>query len=317
MPAPRRRKRVTAWRPNWPSPTARWSSAAAAALEALEALRKPLAALSRRLEAVLEDAPDWLDAAGAGAGRRRDCGLGWRRETLARLDCAAWRGSAGRPIPSSSTGWRSSGSTGANMTSGIASPLARPDPSRWPTPCWSPPHGVLVTRATLRGGEDWAAAEARTGAIHLPGAPRTLRSRQPVRLCGAGRSADRHRHRPRRYRRARRGLCPADRGGGRRDTGPVHRDPAAEGGPCADRRSAGARRDCRCSPSTSTRSMRAPWSIFFATIPAPRLLGTDALRDGVDVPGESLRLVVMERVPWPRPTVLHAARRLAGGRQRL
>jgi ATP-dependent DNA helicase DinG len=33
----------------------------------------------------------------------------------------------------------------------------------------------------------------------------------------------------------------------------------------------------------------------------------------VDVPGESLRLVVMERVPWPRPTVLHAARRMAGG----
>jgi ATP-dependent DNA helicase DinG len=33
----------------------------------------------------------------------------------------------------------------------------------------------------------------------------------------------------------------------------------------------------------------------------------------VDVPGESLRLVVMERVPWPRPTVLHAARKLANG----
>ena len=43
------------------------------------------------------------------------------------------------------------------------------------------------------------------------------------------------------------------------------------------------------------------------------MLGTDALRDGVDVPGESLRLVVMEGVPWPRPTVLHAARRAAGG----
>jgi ATP-dependent DNA helicase DinG len=43
------------------------------------------------------------------------------------------------------------------------------------------------------------------------------------------------------------------------------------------------------------------------------LLGTDALRDGVDVPGRSLRLVVMEGVPWPKPTVLHAARRLAGG----
>jgi ATP-dependent DNA helicase DinG len=43
------------------------------------------------------------------------------------------------------------------------------------------------------------------------------------------------------------------------------------------------------------------------------LLGTDALRDGVDVPGESLRLVVMERVPWARPTVLYGARRMAGG----
>jgi ATP-dependent DNA helicase DinG len=52
---------------------------------------------------------------------------------------------------------------------------------------------------------------------------------------------------------------------------------------------------------------------MFRADPAASLLGTDALRDGVDVPGESLRLVVMERVPWPRPTVLHAARRLAGG----
>ena len=43
------------------------------------------------------------------------------------------------------------------------------------------------------------------------------------------------------------------------------------------------------------------------------LIGTDALRDGVDVPGHSLRLVVMEGVPWPRPTVLHAARRAAHG----
>lgn len=43
------------------------------------------------------------------------------------------------------------------------------------------------------------------------------------------------------------------------------------------------------------------------------LIGTDALRDGVDVPGDSLRMVVMEGVPWPKPSVLHSARRLAGG----
>jgi ATP-dependent DNA helicase DinG len=46
------------------------------------------------------------------------------------------------------------------------------------------------------------------------------------------------------------------------------------------------------------------------------LLGTDAVRDGVDVPGRSLRLLVFDRVPWPRPGVLERARRAAfGGRQ--
>ena len=45
------------------------------------------------------------------------------------------------------------------------------------------------------------------------------------------------------------------------------------------------------------------------------LLGTDAIRDGVDVPGDSLRLIAFDRVPWPRPTILHKARREAfGGR---
>ena len=39
------------------------------------------------------------------------------------------------------------------------------------------------------------------------------------------------------------------------------------------------------------------------------LLGTDAVRDGVDVPGKSLRLIVFDRVPWPRPTIIHKTRR--------
>lgn len=45
------------------------------------------------------------------------------------------------------------------------------------------------------------------------------------------------------------------------------------------------------------------------------LLGTDAIRDGVDVPGDSLRLIVFDRVPWPRPTILHKARREAFGKK--
>ncbi len=45
------------------------------------------------------------------------------------------------------------------------------------------------------------------------------------------------------------------------------------------------------------------------------LLGTDALRDGVDVPGDALRLLVFDKIPWPRPTLIHQARRAHfGGR---
>ena len=43
------------------------------------------------------------------------------------------------------------------------------------------------------------------------------------------------------------------------------------------------------------------------------LLGTDAVRDGVDVPGKSLRMIIFDRTPWPRPTLLHKARRDAFG----
>jgi ATP-dependent DNA helicase DinG len=43
------------------------------------------------------------------------------------------------------------------------------------------------------------------------------------------------------------------------------------------------------------------------------LLGTDAVRDGVDVPGDSLRLIVLDRVPWAQPSILERARRAAFG----
>ncbi len=53
----------------------------------------------------------------------------------------------------------------------------------------------------------------------------------------------------------------------------------------------------------------------FRAEPESCLLGTDAMRDGVDVPGRALRLVVFERVPWARPDILHRERRihLGGG----
>ena len=49
---------------------------------------------------------------------------------------------------------------------------------------------------------------------------------------------------------------------------------------------------------------------IFRTEEESCLLGTDAMRDGVDVPGRALRLVVFEKVPWPRPDILHRERRV-------
>ncbi len=45
------------------------------------------------------------------------------------------------------------------------------------------------------------------------------------------------------------------------------------------------------------------------------LLGTDATRDGIDVPGDSLKLLVYDRVPWARNNTLHKSRRQVYGRQ--
>lgn len=38
------------------------------------------------------------------------------------------------------------------------------------------------------------------------------------------------------------------------------------------------------------------------------LVGTDAVRDGIDVPGQALRMILYDRVPWPRPDMLFKAR---------
>jgi ATP-dependent DNA helicase DinG len=49
---------------------------------------------------------------------------------------------------------------------------------------------------------------------------------------------------------------------------------------------------------------------IFRTEEESCLFGTDAMRDGVDVPGRALRLVVFEKVPWARPDILHRERRI-------
>ena len=54
---------------------------------------------------------------------------------------------------------------------------------------------------------------------------------------------------------------------------------------------------------------------IFREDPQSCLLGTDAVRDGIDVPGRAVQLIVFDRVPWPRPDMLFKARAQHYGRE--
>jgi ATP-dependent DNA helicase DinG len=285
-------------------------SAAAGAAEILESLAKPLAALSRRLEAVLGDAPDWLDTQARARVEGAIRGLSWRRETL-----SAWVAVLARI----------GGEADPEFVDWLA--VERVDGReydvsihrRWLDPTKplaaaviAPADGVLVTSATLRGGEGWPAAEARTGALHLPSPTGHFEAESPFdygacsevlivndlkagdipALAGA-------------YAR----LIEAANGGTLGLFTAVQRLKAVHAR-IADRLARGGLPLLAQHVDPIDAGTLVD---IFRDDPRASLLGTDALRDGVDVPGESLRLVVMERVPWPRPTVLHAARRMAGG----
>jgi ATP-dependent DNA helicase DinG len=285
---------------------------AAAAVEQLEVLHKPLAALGRRLEVVIEDAPDWLDSQARARVEGAIRGLSWRRETL-----AAWIALLARI----------GGEADAEFVDWLA--VERIDgreldiaiERRWLDPTkplaaavLAPADGVLVTSATLRGGEDWPAADARTGAAHLPLPAQHFEAESPFDYarCSEVLIVTDIKH----------GDIPAL-------SGAYARLIEAAGGGTLGLFTAIQRLKAVHS-RIADRLARAGLPLLaqhvdpidagtlvdiFRDDPRASLLGTDALRDGVDVPGESLRLVVMERVPWPRPTVLHAARRMAALRR--
>ena len=284
--------------------------AAAKALVALDCLHKPLAALGRRLEAVLEDAPDWLDSAARARVDGAISGLAWRREAI-----AAWialLGRVGGAADPDFVDWLAIERVEGREYD-VAIHRRWLDPTRpLATAVLKQAHGVLVTSATLRASEDWGGAETRTGAAHLAG---------PVGHFEAPSPFD--------YGMATEVLVVTDIG--RNDlaslAGAYARLIEAAGGGTLGLFTA-IQRLKAVHVRIADRLARVGLPLFaqhvdpidagtlvdmFRDDPHASLLGTDALRDGVDVPGESLRLVVMERVPWPRPTVLHAARRLAHG----
>jgi ATP-dependent DNA helicase DinG len=284
--------------------------AAGAAMGALEGLAKPLAALVRRLEAVLEDAPDWLDSQARARVDGAINGLTWRRETL-----AAWIGMLGRVGGAADmdfVDWLAIDRVeGREYDVGLhrhwldpTKPLAKA--------VLEPAHGVLVTSATLRGSEGWTSADARTGAAHLE---------RPAEHFEAASPFD--------YARQAEVLIVNDlpRGDVPALAGAYARLIEAAGGGTLGLFTA-IQRLRAVHARIADRLAREGLPLLaqhvdpidtgtlvdiFRDDSRASLLGTDALRDGVDVPGESLRLVVMERVPWPRPTVLHGARRMTNG----
>lgn len=284
-------------------------SGAAAAAEILESLNKPLAALARRLEAVLEDAPDWLDSQARARVEGAIRGLAWRRETL-----AAWialLGRIGGEADPEFVDWLA-----VDRVDGREFDVAIH--RRWLDPTkplagavLAPADGVLVTSATLRGGEGWDAADARTGALYLPNVEH-FEAESPFDYAGCSEVlivTDVKQGDIASLAGAYARLIAAAKGGTLGLFTAIQRLKAVHAR-IADRLA----RDGLPLLAQHVDPIDAGTLVdIFRDDPRASLLGTDALRDGVDVPGESLRLVVMERVPWPRPTVLHAARRMAGG----
>lgn len=290
--------------------------AADAARAALAAIRVPLIRLAGRLEAVMEDAPDWLDAQGRARIEGARHALSWRIDLI-----AAWEallGRLGAPADPDFVDWlavdRGASDFGAReFDVGVhrhwldpMQPFART--------VLEPAHGVMLTSATLtdrdEDGPDWPGAIERSGAQALAIEPRTMQADSPfdyarqaevlivtdirkgdlAALAGA-------------YAR----LIEASDGGVLGLFTAIRRMRAVHGR-IADRLArAGLPLHAQYVDPIDTGTL----TDIFRDDPRASLLGADALRDGVDVPGHSLRLVVMEAVPWPRPTILHRARRAA------
>ena len=172
-------------------------------------------------------------------------------------------------------------------------------------------HGVLVTSATLAdpGHESpFALAELRTGAARLAESPRLLRLPSPFDYAANARVlvvTDVRKDDVRQVSAALRELFLAAGGGAVGLFTAIRRLRAVHerlAGPLADQGLA------LYAQHVDPLEAGALVDIFRAEEDAC-LLGTDAIRDGVDVPGRSLRLLVFDRVPWPRPDLLHKARR--------
>ncbi|MGB7407365.1 MAG: ATP-dependent DNA helicase, partial [Pontixanthobacter sp.] len=285
---------------------------AGAAQVALAAIRTPLVKLGMRLEAVIEDAPDWLDTQGRARIEGARHSLAWRIDLIAAWEALLDRmGGPGQP---EFVDWLAVDRSDAReFDIGIH--------RRWLDPMkpfarvvLEPSHGVMLTSATLTDrnatGEDWDQAIQSSGVPHIDVVPQISAAESPFDYANRAEVLI---------------VTDIKRGDLSALAGAYARLIEAAGGGVLGLFTA-IRRLRVVYGRIADRLARAGLPLFaqhvdpidtgtlvdiFRDDPKASLLGTDALRDGVDVAGESLRCVVMEAVPWPKPNILHRARRAA------
>lgn len=285
--------------------------AAPAAARALAAIEAPLLALVRALEDLLDDEAEEL----ATADRARLEGALRGLERRARMQLPAWRGMLARVEDEADEADFVDWFEAVFAQDRLADAAFR---RHWIDPTepleaavLRPAHGVLVTSATLADtGHDspFALAELRTGAARLEESPKLLRLTSPFDYANNSRIlvvTDVRRDDVRQVSSAMRELFLASGGGAVGLFTAIRRLRAVHeriAGPLSDHGLP------LYAQHVDPLEAGALVDIFRAEEDAC-LLGTDAIRDGVDVPGRSLRLLVFDRVPWPRPDLLHKARR--------
>lgn len=277
---------------------------------ALADIRQPLIRLGLRLEALIEEGPDWLD----GQGRARIDGarhsLAWRVDTLAAWEALLAR--LGGPADPDFVDWLAVDRSDAREYD-VGLHRHYLDPMKpFAKVVLEPAHGVMLTSATLKDGEDWTSALARSGAPHLEMQPLLTAAESPFDYAARAEVLI---------------VTDVPKGDLSALSGAYARLIEAAGGGVLGLFTA-IRRLRAVHGRIADRLARAGLPLYaqhvdpidtgtlvdiFRDDPKSSLLGTDALRDGVDVPGQSLRCVVMEQVPWPKPSILHRARRAADG----
>ena len=176
-----------------------------------------------------------------------------------------------------------------------------------------PAHGLLVTSASLKDmtGDaeiDWSAAEMRTGAKHLPNPPTLETMPSPFDYPARTRVfvvKDVNKNSTDQVAAAYRELFVAAGGGALGLFTAINRLRAIYERIAEPLEEAGLPLLSQHVDALDTGTLID----IFRAEENTCLLGTDAVRDGVDVPGRSLRMIVFDRVPWPRPDILHKTRR--------